>query len=74
VVREHRKSVKHIGALFQLINAYIYKITLTKYYPVNALFALVFMFPFTLLGLTLGFILPKNNDFYLDNILLAEKI
>lgn len=74
VVREHRKSVNHVGALFQLINAYIYKITLTKSYPINALFALVFMFPFSLLGLILGFILPKNNDFYLDNILLAEKI
>lgn len=74
VIREHRKSVNNVAALFQLVNAYIYKITLTNSYPINTLFALVLMFPFTLLGLTLGFILPKNNDFYLDNILLAEKI
>ncbi len=71
---EHRKSVASIAAVFQLLIAYIYKLTVTRFYPVNAFLAVVLMFPFTLTGSLLSFILPGNKDLYLDNILLAEKL
>jgi SAM-dependent methyltransferase len=71
---EQRKSNNGITVIFQLLNAYIYKITLTKYVFLNLLFTLIFMAPINLLGLIFSVILPKNNDLYLDNIILAKKV
>lgn len=69
---ELKKSVNNFSVIFQLINAYIYKIMsgniLTK------LMSRFFTFPFTLLGLLFSLVLPKNDDLYLDNIILAKKV
>ncbi len=70
----HLKSNNGITVIFQLLNAYIYKITLTKYVFFNLLFALVLMAPINIIGLIFSAILPKNNDLYLDNIVLAKKV
>ncbi|MBU1013192.1 MAG: class I SAM-dependent methyltransferase [Bacteroidetes bacterium] len=71
---EQRKSNNGITVIFQLLNAYIYKITLTKYVFLNLLFTLILMAPINILGLIFSVILPKNNDLYLDNIILAKKV
>ncbi|MDA8602532.1 class I SAM-dependent methyltransferase [Gammaproteobacteria bacterium] len=68
---------KKIGAdatvLFQLVNGYFYKIS--ENWP--ALFKYIFTFSVmasvNILAITLGSLLPNNEDFYLDNIVLAEK-
>ena len=59
--------------IFQLLNAYIYQITLTKYIYLNLLTTLIFIAPINIVGLILSKLLPKNNDLYLDNIVLAKK-
>ena len=72
-VLEQRKSVDDVRAIFQLINAYIYKKTVTNNGWLNLAATLFLMAPFNLLGEILGFILPRNPDLYLDNIVLARR-
>ncbi|OHE05340.1 class I SAM-dependent methyltransferase [Sulfurimonas sp. RIFOXYB12_FULL_35_9] len=71
---EHRKSNNGIEVIFQLLNDYIYKITVTKNGYLNLIITLFLIAPFNIVGLFLSKILPKNDDLYLDNIVLAKKI
>ena len=72
-VIEHRKSKNGVEVIFQLINAYLYKITVSKSAYANLLLSIVLMAPVNIMGLILSKILPKNDDLYLDNIVLAKK-
>jgi SAM-dependent methyltransferase len=71
---EHRKSNNGIEVIFQLLNGYIYKVTMTKNGYLNLLITLVLMAPINIIGVIFSKILPKNNDLYLDNIVLAKKV
>ena len=70
---KHHKSVNDFGVIVQLLNAYLYKITyripLLRQLTTITLGAII-----NFLGIVISFILPKNNDLYLDNILLARKL
>jgi len=67
------KSADNITAIFQLLNGYIYKKTLRP--RRLKIFSTIFIIaPVTIMGLCLNLILPSNNDFYLDNIILARKV
>ncbi len=70
---EQRKSVNDIRVIFQLINAYLYKITITKNAYVNIVLTLFLIAPWNILGTLVGRILPKNNDLFLDNVVVAQK-
>jgi len=74
-VVEQIKSVNDTRVIFQLINGYIFKKT-RAFRPspaANILASLVFNAWINVLGIIFGFILPKNNDLYLDNIIIAQK-
>lgn len=71
---EHRKTCNGIEIIFQLINAYIYKVTLTNNKYLNLFLTIVLMAPINILGLVFSKILPKNNDLYLDNVILTKKV
>jgi len=73
-VIEHRKSNNGLEVIFQLLNDYIFKKTVTKSGYLNLLFMLLLMAPVNVVGLLLSKVLPKNDDLYLDNIVLAKKI
>jgi SAM-dependent methyltransferase len=73
-VIERRKSINDIRVIFQMLNGYLYKKTVSQNSYVNLLAAFVLMAPFNLLGELLSKILPRNDDLYLDNILLAQKM
>ncbi|KYJ86924.1 class I SAM-dependent methyltransferase [Sulfurovum riftiae] len=73
-VSEYRKSNNGLEVIFQLLNDYIYKTTLTQSIYINLLIMLIVMAPINLIGMVLSKILPKNNDLYLDNIVLARKV
>jgi SAM-dependent methyltransferase len=73
-VIEHRKSMGDIRAIFQLLNGYFYKKTISRYGYVNLLTTLVLMAPFNVIGELLSKMLPENDDLYLDNIILAQKM
>ena len=71
---ESRKSMDDIRVIFQMINAYIYKKTVTNSSKLNFFLTLTLMAPFNILGEILAAILPRNPDLYLDNVVLARKI
>lgn len=72
-VVEQRKSMDDIRVIFQLLNTYIYKKTVTKNAWLNVLVTLMLMAPFNVLGELLSLVTPRNPDLYLDNIVLARK-
>ena len=73
-ILEQRKSNNGLEVIFQLLNAYIYKTTLTKNIYLNLLLTLILIAPINVVGVVLSKLFPKNNDLYLDNIILAKKI
>lgn len=73
-VIEHRKSNSGLEAIFQLINDYIYTVTLTKSAYVNLLTTLFLIAPVNIIGFGLYLIFPKNDNLYLDNIVLVKKV
>lgn len=72
-VEAQRKSVADSRVLAQLVNAYLYKVTLTRHPRLNLLMTLLLMAPVNLLGCLAGRLFPANSDLYLDNIVLARK-
>lgn len=69
---KHHKSVNDFGAVIQLMNAYIHKITYTT--PLlRQITKFTLCSIINLLGIVISFILPRNDDFFLDNIILAIK-
>ena len=73
IVLEQRKTLADVRILFQLLNAYIYKVTVTKNPFIDLIICLFLMAPFNILGQFLSWMLPKNKDLYLDNVVLAKK-
>ncbi|OGW00612.1 MAG: methylase [Nitrospinae bacterium RIFCSPLOWO2_01_FULL_39_10] len=72
-VIKYRKSINDIRVIFQLINGYIYKKTVTQNAYLNLFIAIILMSPLNILGELLYRILPKNDDLYLDSVVLAKK-
>ena len=70
---EQRKTMNDLRAIFQMLNGYIYKKTATRSFSVNLLTTFFLMAPFNIAGELLSRILPRNDDFYLDNVILAKK-
>jgi SAM-dependent methyltransferase len=72
-VIEARKSIGDIRLVFQLLIAYIYKVTLSKNKYLNLFLTVFLMAPFNIVGELLAKVTPKNEDLYLDNVILARK-
>jgi SAM-dependent methyltransferase len=72
-VIEQRKTVTDVRVIFQLLNAYIYKTTMTRNGWLNHLLVRILTAPFNIFGELLSWITPRNPDLYLDNIVLARK-
>lgn len=72
-VIEQRKTLTDIRVIFQLLNAYIYKITMTRKGLLNHLLVRLLTAPFNILGEFMSWITPHNPDLYLDNVVLARK-
>jgi len=72
-VEEIRKSVSDVRVVFQLASGYLYKKTVTGNGYLNLLVCLLLMAPVNILGQLLHYVLPRNDDLYLDNVVLARK-
>lgn len=70
----HSKLAADATVLFQLINAYLYKVI--KNWPrlANLLFTITIIAMINIFGVLAGKILPSNPDLFLDHIVLAEKV
>jgi hypothetical protein len=62
-----------LRAVFQLFNAYTFKKTFTGRPYIDLAATVTLMAPVNLVGELVGRLLPSNSDFYLDNVVLAEK-
>ena len=71
---EQRKSNNGLEVIFQLINDYIFKTTLSRNKYINLISMLILMAPINIIGLFVSKVFPNNNDLYLDNIVLAKKV
>lgn len=69
----HIKTSTDVSIIFQLINAYLFKILQTKNPYFNLILTILLMAPFNIIGIILAKVLPNNQDLYLDNIVLARK-
>ena len=59
--------------IFQLINAYLYKIVAKWPRLLHFLFTVSVMAVINILAVLFKLFMPKNSDLYLDNIILVEK-
>jgi SAM-dependent methyltransferase len=73
-VVEARKTSADIAVVFQLINAYLFKLTVTKSTLLNVMVCFFLMAPFNIVGALMAKILPGNDDLYLDNVVIAKKV
>jgi SAM-dependent methyltransferase len=73
-ILEQRKINADVRVLFQLVNAYLFKVLWTKWSFLNLLICVTVMAPFNIFGALLYKILPANPDLYLDQVVLARKI
>jgi SAM-dependent methyltransferase len=72
-VLRHEKLLDDVSVLFQLLNAYLVKVTRTNWPVVNLLFTPLLMAPVSLLGWAAGALLPRNPDLFLDQVVVAER-
>ncbi len=67
-----RKSVADARAVAQLASAWMFKVTRTGSRGLNLAAQLGLIAPVNLLGALAGALLPRNEDIYLDNVVLAR--
>lgn len=67
------KTLPDVAVLHQLLNAYLYKVLLTRSPVLNLVITAILMAPISCAGLLFSRILPNNADLYLDNVVLARK-
>ena len=72
-VERHEKINANVSVIFQLINAYLYKV-LPRPLIVHLMVCATVMAPISYLGVMLSKVLPDNADLYLDQIILAKKL
>ncbi len=71
-VVEQKKLMPDFRVITQLMNGYFYKLT-RKIPVVKQLVQLLILFPINILGWLVA-LLPNNDDLYLDNLIVVEKI
>lgn len=72
-VEAQRKTCADFRAVVQLASGALYKVTRTRRRMLNLLAQLVLIAPVNLIGGLVALVLPSNEDFYLDNIVLARR-
>jgi len=72
-ILQHRKLAADASILFQLGNAYLYKITQNLPMPIKLALTVTVMALINILGVLAGKLLPDNPDLFLDHVVLAEK-
>jgi SAM-dependent methyltransferase len=70
----HIKTCSDARIIFQMINAYLYKIIANRSVVSQLILTATIIAFFNIAGIIFGKILPENPDLYLDNVVLAEKV
>jgi SAM-dependent methyltransferase len=74
LIQQHKKLGADATVLFQLANAYLFKVTQSWPTLAKLIFLTTVMAMINVLGMIAGRVLPGNPDLYLDHVVLAEKI
>lgn len=69
----HKKLAADATIIFQLTNAYLFKLSQRWPRLVKLLFTLTVMAAVNIFGILAGKLLPANPDLFLDHVVLAEK-
>lgn len=71
---QHEKIGADASILFQLINAYLYKVSVGWQKYIRFIFTVVVMGLINLFGIFAAKIFPKNSDLFLDQLVIAQKV
>jgi len=72
-IKEQHRVNADARVIFQLLNAYLYKVLWTRFPWINLGVCATLMAPVTLVGLLAWRLLPANPDLYLDQVVLADR-
>jgi SAM-dependent methyltransferase len=67
------KTTNYVETAFQMWTAYIYQYVFPSNKVIKVILTPFFIAPLTILGIFLSKILPRNKDFYHNNIIVARK-
>lgn len=70
----HKKLAADATILFQLTNAYLFKLSQHWPRPVKLIFTTTVIATVNIIGLVAGKLLPANADLFLDHVVLSEKL
>lgn len=69
-----RKTTNYVATIFQMWAAYIYQHIFPKSKVLRIALTPLFITPITVLGLLVSWVLPKNYNFYHNNVLVVQKV
>jgi SAM-dependent methyltransferase len=72
-ILQHEKIGADASALFQLVNVYLYKLVEQWPFPFRPIATVGLMGSVNAIGMLAKALLPRNADFFLDQVVLAEK-
>jgi SAM-dependent methyltransferase len=70
---QHQKLLDDFSLIFQLVNAFVFKVTRTRHAVINFAVTALVMAPLSVAGLLFGAMLPRNEDLFLDQLVLARR-
>ncbi len=73
-VTTHRKLLANAGVLFQLAAAYVFKVARPRNAWVRLAVTTLVISPISLLGVLAMTCLPRNQDLFLDQLVIAETV
>lgn len=73
VVIEEKKTTDYVSTIFQMWAAYVYQHIFPKSKGFRIALTPIFITPITLCGILLSTILPKNRNFFHNNVLVVKK-
>ena len=68
------KSTNYFETIIQMFTAYIYQHCFPKNKILKIFLSIFFISPINIFGILLGKLLPKNYDFFHNNIIIAKKL
>ena len=71
---DQKKTITGVCVIAQMLNGYIYKRTHCRFRVVNALVMLLIMAPINVVGQLFSLVLPPDEDLYLNNVLVGQKV
>ena len=70
----HKKLGADASVFFQLVNGYLYKLSINWNRYVRQFFTVFVIGPINLIGLAAKIVLPRNPDLFLDHVVLIERL